>query len=183
MTAIVAVLAGGRGSRIGGDKSLIQLAGRALIDYPLAATREAGLDGVVIAKRTTRLPHLDVPVLLEPDEPAHPLLGIITALEQHSTVIALPCDMPFVLPDQLVALAAINAAVAVLAPGEPFPALYRDTALPQLRLALESRASVRSTQAQSAVAPDSIAPARGTQQMTINTPEDLVAAERLIRGR
>ena len=37
MAVTVAVLAGGRGSRIGGDKALVQLGGRPLIAYPLAA--------------------------------------------------------------------------------------------------------------------------------------------------
>ncbi len=38
--AIVAVLAGGRGERIGGAKPMRELAGRPLIDYPLAAALE-----------------------------------------------------------------------------------------------------------------------------------------------
>ncbi len=183
MTAIVAVLAGGRGSRIGGDKALVRLAGRHLIEYPLAAARAAHLDALVVAKHSTRLPPLDVPVLLEPDEPTHPLLGVITALEQHPMIVAVPCDMPLLDATALGALAEMSGEVAQLWPGQPFPSMYRDTALPQLRVALEARASVRSTQAQSAVAPESIAPTREAQQITINTPEDLTTAERLIRGR
>ena len=69
MDVTVAILAGGRGSRIGGDKALVQLGGRPLISYPLAAAKAAGLDAVVVAKRNTKLPPLDVPVLLEPDAP------------------------------------------------------------------------------------------------------------------
>ena len=51
--ALVAVLAGGRGERIGGAKPTRALAGRALIDYPLSAAREARLETVVVAKRDT----------------------------------------------------------------------------------------------------------------------------------
>jgi CTP:molybdopterin cytidylyltransferase MocA len=40
-----AVLAGGRGSRIGGGKPTIELAGRPLISYRLAAIEAAGLGG------------------------------------------------------------------------------------------------------------------------------------------
>ena len=60
-TSTAVVLAGGLGSRIGGDKALVQLGGRPLITYPLAAAEAAGLDAVVVAKRTTKLPALDVP--------------------------------------------------------------------------------------------------------------------------
>ncbi len=87
---------GRRGSRIGGDKALVRLAGRPLIDYPLAAAREAGLDGVVVAKRTHPPPPSRRPGPARARRAHAPAAGDLTALEQHSTVIALPCDMPFV---------------------------------------------------------------------------------------
>ncbi len=179
----VAVLAGGRGTRIGGDKALVQLGGHPLIEYPLAAARQAGLRAVVVAKRTTRLPQLSVPVLLEPDEPTHPLLGILTAVEQYPAIIAIPCDMPFIEPEQLVTLAAVEADVALLWPDQPFPALYRARTLPRLRQALEANASVRSTQAQSLVTPESTGAKREAQRLVINTADDLAAAEQLISWR
>jgi molybdopterin-guanine dinucleotide biosynthesis protein A len=52
---IVAVLAGGRGRRLGGSKPLAQFGGAPLIERPLAAAREAGLDAVVVAKADTPL--------------------------------------------------------------------------------------------------------------------------------
>jgi molybdopterin-guanine dinucleotide biosynthesis protein A len=45
-----AVLAGGRGSRLGGAKASADLAGRPLISYPLAALEAAGLAPFVVAK-------------------------------------------------------------------------------------------------------------------------------------
>jgi molybdopterin-guanine dinucleotide biosynthesis protein A len=182
MAVTVAVLAGGMGRRLGGDKALVQLGGRPLIEYPLEAAREAGLDAVVVAKRSTRLPPLDVPVLLEPDEPVHPLLGVITALEKLPAIIAVPCDMPFVDAADLATLAQMPFDVAILRPAQPFPSLYRGAMLPQLREALEARASVRSTQAQSFLAPTATASMREAQPMTVNTPADLAAAERLLSG-
>ena len=47
---IGAVLAGGRGRRIGRDKAMVELDGRPLISYPVGALRSAGLD-VVLALR------------------------------------------------------------------------------------------------------------------------------------
>jgi molybdopterin-guanine dinucleotide biosynthesis protein A len=49
------VLAGGRGSRLGGAKPTAELAGRPLISYPLAALAEAGLEAAVVAKPDTDL--------------------------------------------------------------------------------------------------------------------------------
>lgn len=183
MSVTAAILAGGLGRRIGGDKAMASLAGRPLISYPVDAATAAGLEVVVVAKRTTRLPPLDVPVLLEPDEPTHPLLGIITALEHHAAVLAIPCDMPFLDPTDLVALAQMAADVAILRPGQPFPAMYRDAMLPQLRHALEVRASVRSTQAHPLLGPESSAATREATQITVNTAEDLAEAERILSRR
>jgi molybdopterin-guanine dinucleotide biosynthesis protein A len=183
MDVTVAVLAGGLGSRIGGDKAIVELAGRPLISYPLQAASDAGLEAVVVAKPATKLPPLGVQLLLEPDEPTHPLLGIITALEHHPAIIALPCDMPFVEPQALVALAEMKGDVATLWPGEPFPALYRSSVLPQLREAIQAGASVRSTQAQSSLAPAAVASMRPVTQLAINTPSELAAAEEQLRQR
>jgi molybdopterin-guanine dinucleotide biosynthesis protein A len=177
MPVTVAVLAGGRGSRIGGDKAIVELAGRPLIEYPLAAAYAAGLEAVVVAKRDTRLPPLDVPVLIEPDEPTHPLAGVITALEHFEAVIAIPCDMPFLDSAALATLATDEADVAILSPGKQFPALYRRSVLPQLQEAVRAGGSVRSTQAQ-ASAPAATASPREGIQFSINTPEDLAEAER-----
>jgi molybdenum cofactor guanylyltransferase len=178
MAVTVAVLAGGRGSRIGGNKALIQLAGRPLIEYPLAAARAAGLPAVVVAKRHTHLPALNLPVLIEPDEPTHPLSGIVTALEHFEAVIAVPCDMPLLNGADMAALAAMPDDLSLLITGQPFPALYRVVLLPQLRQALEAGGSMRATQAQScahaALASSDAAP----RLLSVNTLEDLADAER-----
>jgi molybdopterin-guanine dinucleotide biosynthesis protein A len=181
MDVTAVVLAGGLGSRIGGDKAIVQLAGRPLISYALDAARSAGLGVVVVAKSTTRLPPLDVRLLLEPAEPTHPLLGIITALEKLPAVVAIPCDMPLLRPEGLAALAAMPDDLALLWPSQPFPSLYRRALLPQLQMALEAGASMRSTQAQ-ASAPAAIASTRPASQLSVNTNEDLARAEYLLRG-
>src|SRR4029453_9385696 len=47
---IGAVLAGGRGTRIGTPKATIELGGRLLLEHPLTAFAHAGIDAVVVAK-------------------------------------------------------------------------------------------------------------------------------------
>jgi molybdenum cofactor guanylyltransferase len=102
----VAILAGGMSTRLGRPKATAELAGRRLIDYPLAAAHDAGLEAVVVAKPHSELPPLGVPLLLEPAEPQHPLCGVLAALrESGGPVLAVACDMPFLAPDLLAWLA------------------------------------------------------------------------------
>ncbi|MFL5819217.1 MAG: molybdenum cofactor guanylyltransferase [Solirubrobacteraceae bacterium] len=113
--ALAAVLAGGRGSRMGAPKATVPLGGRALIEHPLDALREAGLEAVVVAKPGSRLPALDVAVWEEPAEPVHPLCGVLRALEGASgrPVLAVACDMPFLAPGLLARLAAADGPLVV----------------------------------------------------------------------
>ncbi len=157
MSALVAVLAGGRGRRLGGAKPLAELAGSPLIAHPLAAAAAAGLRAVVVAKRQAALPSLDVPVWEEPDEPVHPLLGIVTALERAGgPVVAIGCDQPFAGAELLARLAA-GPEGAVHAAGRlaPLPARYEVAWLPALREALAAEAPLRATL--EALAPAAIA--------------------------
>jgi molybdopterin-guanine dinucleotide biosynthesis protein A len=114
-----AVLAGGRGQRIGGDKAIVSLAGRPLLSYPVGAMLGALDQVVVVAKPSTLLPALgDVAVWHEPEHPSHPLVGIAEALRRAGGSWVLVCagDMPFV-PVPLLASLASLASVASL--GEP----------------------------------------------------------------
>jgi molybdopterin-guanine dinucleotide biosynthesis protein A len=172
---IVAVLAGGRGRRMGAPKPLADLAGRPLVEHVLAAASAAGLPAVVVAKATTPLPP-GVEVWHEPDQPVHPLAGIVTALERAGgPVLAVACDMPFVEPGLLARLAAgPEAAVVVRGRLEPFPARYEPAWLPALRAALEHEASVTATLA--ALAPATIPYGDAASLRSLDTPEALAAA-------
>jgi molybdenum cofactor guanylyltransferase len=168
---IAAVLAGGRGRRMGGAKPLAQFRGAPLISYPLAAAARARLETVIVAKRGTPLPD-DLTVWLEPDEPFHPLVGIVTALDRAGApIVAIACDQPFVPAELLVRLAAgPEAAVMVDGRIEPFPARYEPAWLPDLREALEREAPMRATL-------EALAPATTEWETaalrSIDTPEDL----------
>ena len=103
----------------------------------------------VVCKADTALPPLPDGVERwdEPDEPRHPLTGIIHALERAQTAPVLVCaaDMPFVTPETLRALAASRRTrPAVVATNDgtltPVLALYRPAALRALREAGEGEA-------------------------------------------
>ena len=82
----------------------------------------------------------------EPDEPRHPLTGIIHALERaQGRVLVCAADMPFVTPETLRALRRAGATPPPWCATNdgtltPVLALYRPSALPRLREATEGEA-------------------------------------------
>lgn len=144
--ALGAVLAGGRGSRLGGAKAAALLGGRPLLSYPLDALAAAGIDAVVCAKPGEEpQPRSGVEVLSEPAEPRHPLCGLVAALRHAGgrAVVAVACDLPFAAPALLAHLAAAREPLVVpILDGRPQPLLarYEHSLLGDLEAALESRA-------------------------------------------
>jgi len=144
------VLAGGRGSRMGGDKPRQLLAGTPLLRYPIAALARAGLPVAVVTKPGCSLPRPLPPavrVLLEGDSDHHPLCGIVHALRtlEAEAIVVLACDMPFV-PARLIAALAATAGVAAVATCSglaPFPARWERSCLPHLEEMLARGASLR----------------------------------------
>jgi molybdenum cofactor guanylyltransferase len=178
--ALAVVLAGGRSRRMGAPKALVQLGGRPLLAWALEAARAAGLEAVVVAKPGSELPPLEVPVWTEPERPPHPLAGVVAALERAAprAIVALACEMPFVPPELIARLAALDA-VAAAPPGEAFPARYEAAALPLLRAGLEREAPLREVLAE--LAPVEIAAGGAPHALLgINDPPALARAEALL---
>lgn len=185
-----AILAGGKGSRLGGEKASAELAGRPLIAYPVEAARGAGLDPFVVAKRGSGLPELDCEVVREPDEPTHPLLGIVTALEASSgNLLVLGCDMPFATARLLSWLAERDPPTVAEIGGriEPLLAIYAPGAAERLRGALAEEAPLRA--AVEALRPERVGDADlgrfGDPRRlvsSVNTEADLAEAARLLNG-
>jgi molybdenum cofactor guanylyltransferase len=184
--ALGIVLAGGRGSRLGGAKPTAELAGRPLISYPLAALAEAGLHAAVVAKPDTDLPPLEVDVLTEPAEPVHPLAGIVAALRQTGrAIVVIGCDFPFVPAALVRALADAPEPLVVPAPGgeaQPLLARWTPALLPALEDALDREEALRRTVA--ALSPRllgdaELAPFGDPARVffNVNTPADLRRAE------
>lgn len=148
--AVGAVLAGGAGSRLGGSKAAVELGGLPLIEHPLRAVAEAGLEPLVVAKRSSHLPPLEVPVVIEPDGEPHPLRGIVSALRaaQGRPVVALACDMPFAPAPLLRRLAVAREPLVVPAVGgslQPLLARYSPSLLTELEAALAACEPLRRT--------------------------------------
>jgi molybdopterin-guanine dinucleotide biosynthesis protein A len=182
--AVGVVLAGGRGVRMGGSKLGVLLHGRPLIAYPQEALQTALDEVAVIAKPGTDLPQLPgAMVWIEPEQPYHPLAGIVAALELAGgrPVLTCPADMPFVSPSLIVRLAQTRpqGAPAVITASEgrlqPLLGCYQPEAA--MLLAADARlARVRTRDAVAAIAPRVIEVEDPIELFNVNSPEDLLVA-------
>ncbi|MDX6588033.1 MAG: molybdenum cofactor guanylyltransferase [Solirubrobacterales bacterium] len=177
-----AVLAGGAAARLGGAKATAELAGRPLISYPLEALAQAGIASFVVAKADSSLPALEVPIVTEPDEPRHPLAGVVAALAHAGTrgALVLPCDAPFVSPTLLRVLASAKSTTGVRSGGRIHPlfAFYSYESLEHLESATEAGDSA--TDALEDLDPDWIE-AIERETFNVNSLADLARAEDLLR--
>lgn len=177
---------------MGAPKPMAELASRPLVSRVVSIVGSAGLEPVVVAKPDTPLPRLDCRVLSEPSEPHHPLTGLIAALGASAgrPVVAIACDMPLV-PARLVSwLAQLEEEVAICeADGRLQPLLgrYSPSVCERLAASLERGESMRD--AVTALDPfivteDKLARFGDPQRIffNINAPEDLVAAETMLKG-
>jgi molybdenum cofactor guanylyltransferase len=145
---LVAVLAGGRGSRLGGGKAAVELGGRPLISYPLAAIEATGLEAVVVTKPGEELPTGEVPLLREPELPRHPLCGIVAALREGRAIVSVACDLPFVAPGLIQLLAAAREPLVVPTLEkrlQPLLGRYEPSLLPEFESALGREESLTRT--------------------------------------
>lgn len=151
-----AILAGGRGERMGTDKALLRLtpAGPTLIERVATAVRAVAAETLIVAN-DHRLDFLRLPTVADAYPGAGALGGIYSAVaaaaHQHCLVVA--CDMPFLSVPLLQALAREPRDFDVLAPFLPVKesrqgteggvyetlhALYGKGALPAMRARLEA---------------------------------------------
>ena len=185
------VLAGGRSSRMGVEKALVDFAGRPMLAHVLARFAPQVMALAINANGDpARFAAFGAPVIadLAPDQPG-PLAGIAAALawaQAHgcSRVATVPCDAPF-LPRDLVALLArqpLEAPAVAMGPEgwEPLFALWPVAALSHVeaRLFAGERAVHRVLAGLGAKAlhlPDTSPP----WTLNLNAPDDLARARAL----
>jgi molybdopterin-guanine dinucleotide biosynthesis protein A len=184
-----AVLAGGEGRRIGGDKSTVKLRGRPLISYPLDALEAVLEDVAVVAKARTELPPLPgVTVWIEPQELGHPLVGIVHALAMADgrAVVVCAVDLPFVTPAVVATLASADAegAPAVIATAsraeQPLLGRYEPEAAALLSGALRADPGISLREAVAGIGPRRLELEDPGVLYNVNAPEDLLQAAALL---
>jgi molybdenum cofactor guanylyltransferase len=109
------VLAGGLGRRMGGeDKGLVELAGRAMVEYVLDALRPQVGPLLINANRNLdRYGAYGQPVIGDTLQGyLGPLAGVLSALQRLETdfLVTAPCDAPLIAPDLVARLYAAGRA-------------------------------------------------------------------------
>jgi len=190
----VAIQAGGQSSRMGQDKALVHLAGRPLIEHQLERLRGLAGDILVTTNHPEAFAAFGVRTAADAEPGAGALAGLRTALRaaRGETVLVVACDLPFLsrpLLEHLLSLAPQADAIVPLRQGEyePLHAVYARTCLPAVEACLANhRRRVISfyddirVQAVTEEALSRFDPL-GLSFFNINTPDDLIEAERLLR--
>lgn len=176
-TMLGAVLAGGRGRRMGGAKALVRLGDEPLLARPVAALGAVCGEVVVVAKPATELPELDVEVVREPAEPSHPATGIVAALARGGggAVLVAAGDLPFLERASLEALIGTGGLAIACGPDSgPQPLLGVYPAGVQAALAVAAREGARLRETVAALGATLVeVPERVL--VNVNTPEELAA--------
>lgn len=155
MSLAVAILAGGAGSRIGGDKPRRLLCGTPLLDRALQAAQGVAAPVILVVRDPEQVRGFAGTVVRDTLGIEGPMAGLLSALiwaadAGADRVLTLPCDMPFLPGDLLPRLEGAlteDAGAAVAASGgrlHPVCALWRTSARPVLvQRAEQGRLSLR----------------------------------------
>ena len=189
----LALLSGGRSSRMGQDKALMPFLGHPLIQRIMERLSKVGEQVILSTNRPADYTFLDLPSFPDIKPDCGSLGGLYTALSVagHSIIAAVACDMPFANPAlfkyewRLLCQTGADVVIPSSSNGlEPLHAVYRrDACLPAIEKSLEGGnlkmiawlqdVSVR------IVLPEEVAhfDPHGLAFWNLNTPEDFRQAE------
>jgi molybdenum cofactor guanylyltransferase len=143
-----AILAGGRGRRLGGiDKSALQVGGRSILDRQLALVRQITPHILIVGSHGGAPAAAGIRTVPDRVAGAGALGGLYTALMEATTdqVLVMACDMPFVTIPLLAELAARGAHADAVMPRDdrgphPLCASYLRRIAPHLRACIDAGA-------------------------------------------
>ncbi len=189
------ILAGGKSSRFGTDKTRMELSGRRVLDHLLGVFRDFPFRQLVIV--TAKGKEEDWPegasILSDDQEGLGPIGGITTALRHLRTAILVTaCDMPFISPSVIAWLldqydADADAIIPRHTQGiESLFAIYQTSALPTLEAEIQRghyalHLALDRVRARFVDVPSRFSFER--EFSNINTPEDYADAVKLIKGK
>lgn|GEM_PF-202737 len=133
-----AVMAGGKSSRLGRNKALLQLGGATVIEHVIATVSAFAAPVTIITNSPEHFRHLGCAAAPDLRPGCGPLSGIHAALSQSSTdyVLVKSCDIPLIGADHLHLLCSSypghDITMFKTSRFEPLCAIYRRTCLPAL---------------------------------------------------
>jgi len=140
------ILAGGKNSRMGSNKALLQIQGKTFIEHIAETLRQIVPEVIVIADQREEFEFLALPIYPDIYKDCGPLAGLHSSFMNTDipAILAVTCDMPLVEASLLSTL--LNSPpdhdAALFSTDEfihPFPGLYRRTCLPRLEQNLEAK--------------------------------------------
>jgi molybdenum cofactor guanylyltransferase len=143
MDFTVAIIAGGKSSRMGTNKSFVELHGKPIIEHVISRVAEFG-EPILITNQPAEYAHLNLPMYGDVLPEKGSLGGIYTALYYSSTpyTLVVACDMPFVNPALLRYMLTLREGFDVIVPRvEGYPeglhAVYSRACLQPIRQKLD----------------------------------------------
>ena len=143
----LAIMAGGKSSRMGTDKSFVELLDKPMIEHLIERTSDLGQSAtILITNQPDDYAHLQFPMYADVIPEKGSLGGIYTALYHSQTpyTLVLACDMPFVQPKLLQYLIQVTEKgdFDVVVPRvnsypQGFHAIYHQRCLPHIKQKLD----------------------------------------------
>jgi len=178
-----------------GDKALMPLAGKPLIEHVLQRVEGLGDELLITTNRPEAFAYLGVRLVSDANPGAGPLGGLQTALRAAAgeTVLVVACDMPFIELSLVEHMLGLAPEVDVVVPRpndlyEPLQAVYARNCLPTIEKAIEAgkqRVVSFFPDVRVLTIEDDILDrldARGLSFFNINTLEDFTKAEMMLRA-
>ncbi len=182
----VAIMAGGKSSRMGTDKAFVDFQGRPMIEVVLGRVAGLGAPTILIANQPAAFAHLGLPVFADVLPDNGPLGGIYTAVYHAQTpyTLVVACDMPWLNPALLAYQLDLRQTADVVVPRwdkfpEPLHAVYSQACLPPIEANLRAQrlkitgffgqVAVRFVEREEIEKVDR----NGRSFANVNTPEDL----------
>jgi molybdopterin-guanine dinucleotide biosynthesis protein A len=184
-----AILAGGRGKRLGGvDKGLVLIGGEPIVARQLRALAPLCEERLIVAAHPERYQDFDVRQVVDLHPGAGPLAGLEAALAASPTeqLLVFACDLPFLDAALVTALRDAPPADAVVArlanKAQPLAARYARSILPRVQRRLQ-RDKLRLLDLVAELDPVWLDFPAGTRALfNVNTPKDVERAEALLAG-
>jgi molybdopterin-guanine dinucleotide biosynthesis protein A len=187
----VAIMAGGRSSRMGQDKSFVPFEGRPMIETITERVTGLGDELFIVTNNPDDYAHLELPLFSDVFPDHGSLGGIYTAVHhaRHPHTLIVACDMPWLNRPFLEYMISLKETADIIVPRwndfpEPLHAIYHKVCLPPIEANLRARrlkiirfydiVSVRYVEPEEIKQFDS----DGRSFANINTPQDLTRGKR-----
>jgi molybdopterin-guanine dinucleotide biosynthesis protein A len=139
------IMAGGKSSRMGTDKSFVPLLGKLMIEYVLEAVAGLGEEQMLITNKQAEYAFLNLPMYGDIYPDMGPLGGFHSALSHAATpyILVVACDMPWLNRPLLEYMVSIRGSADIIVPRwekypEPLHAIYSQECLEPITANLDA---------------------------------------------